>query len=147
MTRVANVSTRKECKGNGVIKAREFNLYVQLHGSGEGGSGGSIVASLTDPKRSTDEILRTTAPGATRSDPGLVKNGALLSGEGPRDLVSTNPPLAVRCANSVATAVVMTLLKPLPLPLPLVTADNGKEFSHHERIAQDLQGRFFFAHP
>lgn len=49
-------------------------------------------------------------------------------------------------AEAVATAV-MTLLKPLGLPLHTLTADNGKEFAHHETIAHALKLRFFFAHP
>jgi len=49
-------------------------------------------------------------------------------------------------AEVVATAVI-ELLKPLRLPLHTVTSDNGKEFAHHESMAQALQVQFFFAHP
>src|SRR5690606_36356804 len=51
-----------------------------------------------------------------------------------------------KSAEALATAVT-TLLKPLNLPLHMLTADNGKEFGHHERIAHTLKLRFFFAHP
>ena len=30
---------------------------------------------------------------------------------------------------------------------PTLSADNGKEFAEHERITQELQADFFFAHP
>ena len=51
-----------------------------------------------------------------------------------------------KSADAVATAVI-ALLKPLALPLHTLTSDNGKEFAHHERIAQALKVRFLFAHP
>ena len=51
-----------------------------------------------------------------------------------------------KTADFVATAVI-GLLRPLRLPLHTLTSDNGKEFAHHERIAQALNAQFFFAHP
>lgn len=51
-----------------------------------------------------------------------------------------------KSADVVATAVI-GLLKPLRLPLHTLTSDNGKEFAHHEAIAQALKAQFFFAHP
>lgn len=50
-----------------------------------------------------------------------------------------------KTAQKVADAVI-ELLKPLPVRTHTITADNGKEFAEHERIAKDLQTDVFFAH-
>ena len=42
---------------------------------------------------------------------------------------------------------VMDLRHPVADRTHTVTGDNGKEFAEHERIAQDLDVDFFFAHP
>jgi IS30 family transposase len=39
------------------------------------------------------------------------------------------------------------LLQPVTDRLLTLTADNGKEFAEHERITQELQANFYFAHP
>jgi len=39
------------------------------------------------------------------------------------------------------------LLQPVTDRLRTLTADNGKEFAEHEKIAYELQADFFFAHP
>ncbi|MEC4723909.1 IS30 family transposase [Noviherbaspirillum sp. CPCC 100848] len=41
----------------------------------------------------------------------------------------------------------ITLLTPFADCVHTVTSDNGKEFSQHARIAEDLDAQFFFAHP
>jgi IS30 family transposase len=51
-----------------------------------------------------------------------------------------------KTANAVADAVI-DLLKPLDGDLHTITADNGKEFAEHERIADKLQADVYFAHP
>jgi IS30 family transposase len=51
-----------------------------------------------------------------------------------------------RTADQVSEAVI-ALLQPVSDRLLTLTADNGKEFADHERIAHDLQADFFFAHP
>ena len=51
-----------------------------------------------------------------------------------------------RTADQVGDAVI-ELLQPVADRLHTLTADNGKEFADHERIARDLQADFFFAHP
>jgi len=50
-----------------------------------------------------------------------------------------------KTAQAVADAVI-ELLKPLSVRTHTITADNGKEFAEHERIAEDLQTHVFFAH-
>lgn len=50
-----------------------------------------------------------------------------------------------KTAKAVADAVI-ELLKPLSVRTHTITADNGKEFAEHERIAEDLQTAVFFAH-
>ena len=51
-----------------------------------------------------------------------------------------------RKANLVSAAVI-DLLQPVAERLHTITGDNGKEFAEHERIAQELEVSFFFAHP
>lgn len=51
-----------------------------------------------------------------------------------------------RSADQVSNAVI-ELLQPNKDRLHTLTADNGKEFAEHERIAKELQADFFFAHP
>jgi IS30 family transposase len=51
-----------------------------------------------------------------------------------------------RKANLVSAAVI-DLLQPVANRSHTITGDNGKEFAEHERIAQELEVSFFFAHP
>ncbi len=51
-----------------------------------------------------------------------------------------------KTADNVSTAIIK-LLSPYPDKIKTLTADNGREFSQHETIAQQLNTRFFFAHP
>jgi IS30 family transposase len=51
-----------------------------------------------------------------------------------------------RKANLVSAAVI-DLLQPVADRTHTITGDNGKEFAEHERIAQELEVSFFFAHP
>jgi len=51
-----------------------------------------------------------------------------------------------KTAQAVADAVI-DLLKPLGGDLHTITADNGKEFADHMRIADKLQADVYFAHP
>ena len=51
-----------------------------------------------------------------------------------------------RTADQVSKAMI-DLLLPVSDRLHTITADNGKEFAEHERIAHELQVDFFFAHP
>jgi IS30 family transposase len=43
--------------------------------------------------------------------------------------------------------VAVTLLAPLAARVHTITADNGREFVQHEKIAARLSARFYFAHP
>lgn len=51
-----------------------------------------------------------------------------------------------KTAQAVADAVI-DLLKPLSCDLHTITADNGKEFAEHERIAEELRTNVYFSHP
>ena len=51
-----------------------------------------------------------------------------------------------KTAQAVADAVI-ELMKSLPIRTHTITADNGKEFADHERIARDLRTNVYFAHP
>ena len=44
-------------------------------------------------------------------------------------------------------ATTVTLLQPVADKLHTITADNGKEFAHHHKIADDLDVAVYFAHP
>ncbi|MDP1931955.1 MAG: IS30 family transposase [Gammaproteobacteria bacterium] len=45
------------------------------------------------------------------------------------------------------TAATIALLKPFKALVLSITADNGKEFAHHEEIAKSLDCKVYFAHP
>ena len=51
-----------------------------------------------------------------------------------------------KTARAVRKAAI-SLLKPHQDKVHTLTADNGKEFAEHERIAKDLDADFYFAHP
>jgi IS30 family transposase len=51
-----------------------------------------------------------------------------------------------KTSQAVADAVI-ELMKTLPVQIHTITADNGKEFADHERIARDLRTNVYFAHP
>lgn len=45
------------------------------------------------------------------------------------------------------TKATIALLKPLKDVVHTITADNGKEFSYHEKISKTLEAEVYFAHP
>lgn len=45
------------------------------------------------------------------------------------------------------TKTTIKLLKPFQDFVHTITADNGKEFAYHEKISQELETDFYFAHP
>jgi IS30 family transposase len=45
------------------------------------------------------------------------------------------------------TQAVTRLLQPVVAQVHTLTADNGREFAHHQEIAAALQAEFYFAHP
>lgn len=45
------------------------------------------------------------------------------------------------------TVAIIRLLKPLAPWVHTLTADNGREFMQHEKIAKALKAKFYFAHP
>ena len=51
-----------------------------------------------------------------------------------------------RTAEAVEDAIIH-LLEPWMHDVHTITADNGKEFANHERIAEKLNTNFYFAHP
>ena len=51
-----------------------------------------------------------------------------------------------KTSQAVADAVI-ELLKKVSVQIHTITADNGKEFADHERIARDLRANVYFAHP
>ncbi len=51
-----------------------------------------------------------------------------------------------KTASAVSEAIIQ-LLKPLAERVHTLTADNGKEFAQHEKIANALGAKFYFAHP
>jgi IS30 family transposase len=55
-------------------------------------------------------------------------------------------PVPNRSEQIVADALVNSL-KPYKNKVYTLTADNGKEFAGHEKIARNLKAKFYFAHP
>jgi transposase, IS30 family len=47
----------------------------------------------------------------------------------------------------LVTRALIDMLKPYKNLVHTLTGDNGKEFSEHEKIAQALKAKFYFAHP
>lgn len=54
--------------------------------------------------------------------------------------------VAHKTAEAVSKAIIR-MLKPLSARVHTLTADNGREFSHHQKIARALNAKFYFAHP
>lgn len=54
--------------------------------------------------------------------------------------------VARKTAAAVANAIIR-LLKPLSPWVHTLTADNGREFAQHQKIAKALGAKFYFAHP
>jgi len=54
--------------------------------------------------------------------------------------------VASKTAEAVSKAIIR-LLKPLSPWVHTLTADNGREFSWHQKIAKALNAKFYFAHP
>lgn len=52
-----------------------------------------------------------------------------------------------QCTADQVSNAMIDLLLPVSDRLHTITADNGKEFAEHERVAHELQVDFFFAHP
>ncbi len=48
---------------------------------------------------------------------------------------------------SAVGAAVIEQMKPLADQVQTITADNGKEFAHHQQVAGALAAEFYFAHP
>ena len=72
--------------------------------------------------------------------------GALVSLVERKSRYTLLQPVTQRLADFVAQAII-SLLNPFAGLVHTITADNGKEFSEHVRIAESLQTVFFFAHP
>ncbi|MDZ7803481.1 IS30 family transposase [Thiohalophilus sp.] len=54
--------------------------------------------------------------------------------------------VARKTAEAVSEAIIR-LLKPLAPWVHTLTADNGREFAQHQKIARALNAKFYFAHP
>lgn len=77
---------------------------------------------------------------------GANHEGALLTVNERRSRLSLITPVASKEASVVAEAII-SLLKPFATHVQTITTDNGKEFAQHERIAKELDAKFYFAHP
>jgi IS30 family transposase len=51
-----------------------------------------------------------------------------------------------KTAKAVSDAMI-AMLKPFSMCVHTLTTDNGREFAQHERIAENLNADFYFAHP
>ena len=48
---------------------------------------------------------------------------------------------------SLRAKATIDLLRPYKEHVHTITSDNGREFAHHESIADALDAEFYFAHP
>ena len=55
-------------------------------------------------------------------------------------------PVANKSEQVVANAMIRAL-KPFKNKVHTITSDNGKEFAGHQKIAEELKTKFYFAHP
>lgn len=51
-----------------------------------------------------------------------------------------------KTADLVSSSIISSL-KPIADKVLTITADNGSEFAYHEKISQELETDFYFAHP
>lgn len=77
---------------------------------------------------------------------GKQRKGALLTIVERKSKFTVIQKLPDRQAQGVSNAV-LKLLRPLKDKVLTITADNGKEFAKHERIARLLEAEVYFAHP
>ena len=77
---------------------------------------------------------------------GKGQQNALLSLTERKSRLAMLPKIGRRTGQGVKDAS-LHLLYSLDGPVHTITADNGKEFAHHEVIAQHLAADFYFAHP
>jgi IS30 family transposase len=54
--------------------------------------------------------------------------------------------VSAKKADLVSSSIISSL-KPIANNVLTITADNGSEFAYHERISQELETDFYFAHP
>lgn len=77
---------------------------------------------------------------------GAAHEGVLLTVNERRSRLSLIAQVVSKEASVVADALI-SLLKPYAAHVHTLTTDNGKEFAQHERIAEALDTKFYFAHP
>jgi IS30 family transposase len=77
---------------------------------------------------------------------GKGRRGAIVTLTERRSRLALIRKVERRKADCVQAAITELLL-PLKALVHTLTADNGKEFAEHEKIACDLDTDFFFAHP
>jgi IS30 family transposase len=77
---------------------------------------------------------------------GTGKQGAIVTLVDRKSRLTLLKQVSRRTATAVEQAI-LELLRPFQERTHTITCDNGKEFASHQRIAQKLQARVFFAHP
>jgi IS30 family transposase len=77
---------------------------------------------------------------------GAGQQGALVTLNERKSRFTLIAHVASKAAHGVADAIIL-LLKSCSSCVHTLTTDNGKEFAQHERIAEKLKARFYFAHP
>lgn len=101
--------------------------------------------SIEERPKTVDEKTRL---GDLEIDTVIGKNhkGALVTIVDRKSLFTFIAKVDSKHADGV-TAATIELLKPYKDKLFTITADNGKEFAGHEKIAQELDLNVYFAHP
>lgn len=77
---------------------------------------------------------------------GKGHSGALVTIVERRTLFTVVSRVNSKSAEDVTRATI-DLLKPYMSIVHTITADNGKEFAYHEKVAQELDAKVYFAHP
>lgn len=77
---------------------------------------------------------------------GAAHRGAILSLVERKSKLVRLKKVERNTAEAVAAAG-LALLGAVAARVHTITSNNGREFSHHERIAEGLSARFYFAHP
>ncbi len=77
---------------------------------------------------------------------GSGKQGAIVTLAERKSRFTLLRQVASRTAAAVEDAI-LELLSPYQAATLTITFDNGKEFAHHQSIAEKLHAQVFFAHP
>ncbi len=136
-------------------RAAGGSLYKLLRRSGKrynrrskSGAGRGLIPGRVDISERDPIVEEKTRIGDWEVDTiiGSQHQGALVSMVDRASKFTFLAQVSSKAAIGVRRAIV-ACLKPVKDKVLTITADNGKEFAHHRRIAQALSASFYFAQP